>query len=116
MILESRLGDDVEAEVAPSFGPLVVLFGEDGANEADEGGAVGAAEERQPAGVGLHRAHPGPGSPGAVGVDTRGDQTGDVDHPAERPGGVRRAASLHTHAEDDDFVGAFRSGVCEDCP
>jgi len=34
-------GEDVEAEVAATFGPLVVLLGEDGANEADEGVAVG---------------------------------------------------------------------------
>jgi hypothetical protein len=34
-------GEDVEAEVAPAFGPLVVLFGEHGADEADQGVAVG---------------------------------------------------------------------------
>ena len=34
-------GEDVEAEVAAAFGPFVVLFGEDGADEADEGVAVG---------------------------------------------------------------------------
>jgi len=34
-------GEDVEAEVAAAFDPLVVLFCEDGADEADEGAAVG---------------------------------------------------------------------------
>jgi SAM-dependent methyltransferase len=34
-------GEDVEAEVAAACGPFVVLFGEDGADEADEGVAVG---------------------------------------------------------------------------
>jgi len=34
-------GDDVESEVAASFGPLVVLFGEHGADESDDGLAVG---------------------------------------------------------------------------
>ena len=34
-------GEDVEAEVAASFGPFVVLFGEDGADESDQGVAVG---------------------------------------------------------------------------
>ena len=34
-------GEDVEAEVAADFDPFVVLFGEHGADEADEGGAVG---------------------------------------------------------------------------
>jgi hypothetical protein len=33
--------EDVQAEVAPGFGPLVVLFGQDGADEADQGVAVG---------------------------------------------------------------------------
>ena len=33
--------EDVEAEVAAAFGPFVVLFGEDGADEADERVAVG---------------------------------------------------------------------------
>ena len=33
--------DDVEAEVAAAFGPFVVLFGQDRADEADEGVAVG---------------------------------------------------------------------------
>ena len=34
-------GEDVEAEVAAAFGPFVVLFGQDGADEADDGVAVG---------------------------------------------------------------------------
>ena len=34
-------GEDVEAEVAAAFGPFVVLFGQDGADEADQGLAVG---------------------------------------------------------------------------
>jgi hypothetical protein len=34
-------GQDVEAQVAAAFGPLVVLLGQDGADEADQGGAVG---------------------------------------------------------------------------
>jgi hypothetical protein len=38
---ESGLGEDVEAEVAASFYPVVVLFGQDGADQADEGAAVG---------------------------------------------------------------------------
>jgi hypothetical protein len=33
--------EDVEAEVASAFGPFVVLFGQDGADEADQGVAVG---------------------------------------------------------------------------
>jgi hypothetical protein len=38
---ESAFGVDVDSEVAATFGPLV-LFGQDGADEADEGGLVGA--------------------------------------------------------------------------
>jgi hypothetical protein len=34
-------GQDLEAEVAASFGPFVVLLGEDGAGQADEGVAAG---------------------------------------------------------------------------
>ena len=34
-------GEDVEAEVAAAFGPFVVLLGQDCADEADEGVAVG---------------------------------------------------------------------------
>jgi hypothetical protein len=34
-------GEDVQAEVAAAFGPLVVLFGQDGADEADCRVAVG---------------------------------------------------------------------------
>jgi hypothetical protein len=33
-------GHGVDAEVEAAFGPFVVLFGEDGADEADEGVAV----------------------------------------------------------------------------
>jgi hypothetical protein len=39
--VESALGQDVEADVAAHLGPFVVLFGEHGADEADQGGAVG---------------------------------------------------------------------------
>jgi hypothetical protein len=38
---DAATGEDVEAEVAAAFGPFVVLFGEDGADQADEGVAVG---------------------------------------------------------------------------
>ena len=38
---ESRCGEDVETEVASAFGPFVVLFGEDGSHQADDGLAVG---------------------------------------------------------------------------
>ena len=38
---DARAGQNVEAEVAAAFGPFVVLFGQDGADEADEGVAVG---------------------------------------------------------------------------
>src|SRR3712207_3383838 len=38
---DAGAGEDVEAEVAAAFGPFVVLLGEDGADEADEGVAVG---------------------------------------------------------------------------
>jgi hypothetical protein len=34
-------GQDVEAEVAAALGPVVVLLGEDGADEADDRIAVG---------------------------------------------------------------------------
>ena len=34
-------GEDVEAEVAAAFDPFVVLFGEDGADQADDRGPVG---------------------------------------------------------------------------
>ena len=33
--------EDVESEVAAAFGPFVVLFGQDGADEAGDGVAVG---------------------------------------------------------------------------
>ncbi len=36
---EAGAGEDVEAEVAAAFGPFVVLLGQDGADEADEGAA-----------------------------------------------------------------------------
>ena len=38
---ESRCGEDVETEVASAFGPFVVLFGEDGSHQADDGLAAG---------------------------------------------------------------------------
>jgi hypothetical protein len=34
-------GEDVESEVAAAFGPFVVLFGQDGADESDDAGPVG---------------------------------------------------------------------------
>lgn len=34
-------GEDIDAEVAAAFGPLVVLLGQDGANEPDDGSTVG---------------------------------------------------------------------------
>jgi hypothetical protein len=34
-------GEDVESEVAAAFGPFVVLFGEDGADKADDRATVG---------------------------------------------------------------------------
>jgi hypothetical protein len=34
-------GEDVESEVAAAFGPLGVLPGQDGADEADDAGPVG---------------------------------------------------------------------------
>ena len=37
----SGFAEDVRAEVAAGFGPFVVLFGQHGADEADQGGAVG---------------------------------------------------------------------------
>jgi hypothetical protein len=43
MVDEARpgLGQDIEAELAALLDPLVLLFGGDGAHEADEGVAVG---------------------------------------------------------------------------
>ena len=38
---EAATAEDVEAEVAAAFGPLVVLLGEDGADETDDRVAVG---------------------------------------------------------------------------
>jgi hypothetical protein len=38
---DARAGEDVEAEVAAAFSPFVVLFGEDGADEADQGVPAG---------------------------------------------------------------------------
>ena len=37
----SGFAEDVQAEVAPGFGPFVVLFGQHGADEADQRVAVG---------------------------------------------------------------------------
>jgi hypothetical protein len=37
----AALGEDVEADVAAHLGPLVVLFGEDGADETNQRRAVG---------------------------------------------------------------------------
>src|SRR5450756_3106146 len=43
LVLEGQagLGEELEAEVATSFGPFVVLLGEHGPDEADDRGAVG---------------------------------------------------------------------------
>ena len=41
MLREPAFGEDVEAEVAALFGPFVVLLGQDGADQADQGGPVG---------------------------------------------------------------------------
>ena len=38
---DAGAGEDVEAEVAAAFGPFVVLLGQDGADEADQGVAAG---------------------------------------------------------------------------
>ena len=38
---ESALGQDVESEVAASFGPLVMLLGEDGTDEPDDRATIG---------------------------------------------------------------------------
>ena len=38
---DAAAGEDVEAEVAAAFGPFVVLLGQHGADQADEGVAVG---------------------------------------------------------------------------
>jgi hypothetical protein len=38
---ELGAGQDVEVEVAAALGPFVVLFGQDGADDADQGVAVG---------------------------------------------------------------------------
>ena len=38
---DAGAGEDVEAEVAAAFGPFVVLFGQDSADEADQGVAAG---------------------------------------------------------------------------
>jgi hypothetical protein len=38
---EPGLAQDFQADVAAHLGPFVVLFGQDGADEADQGGAVG---------------------------------------------------------------------------
>ncbi len=39
--VQAAFGEDVEAEVAAAFGPFVVLLGQDGADEADQGVSVG---------------------------------------------------------------------------
>ena len=38
---EAAFGEDVQADVAAQLGPFVVLFGEHGADQADQGGPVG---------------------------------------------------------------------------
>jgi hypothetical protein len=40
-VVGSGLGQDVESEVAAGFGPFVVLFGQDDADESDDGCPVG---------------------------------------------------------------------------
>jgi len=39
--MEAGLGEEVEAHVAVGFHPFVVTLGEDRADQADDGGAVG---------------------------------------------------------------------------
>jgi hypothetical protein len=41
--VDAASGEDVEAYVSAHLGPLVVLFGEDGADESDQCVAVGEA-------------------------------------------------------------------------
>jgi hypothetical protein len=43
---KARLGEGFNARLAPGDGPLVVLFGEDGTDETDDGGSVGAGRCR----------------------------------------------------------------------
>jgi hypothetical protein len=38
---QAAFGEDVQADVAAHLGPFVVLLGEHGADQADEGGPVG---------------------------------------------------------------------------
>ena len=66
--LESGPAEDVEAEVAAAFGPFVVLFGEDGADEADQRIAVGKMPTTS-----VRRGSPGSVAPG--GCWTRFDAT-----------------------------------------
>ncbi len=40
-LIGSGFAEDVQAEIAAGFGPFVVLFGQHGADEADQGVAVG---------------------------------------------------------------------------
>jgi len=40
-----RFGEELQAHVAAAFGPFVVLFGRDGADEPDEGAAAGEDAE-----------------------------------------------------------------------
>jgi hypothetical protein len=39
--LKPALGQDFEAKIAALLGPFVMLFGQDGANQPDHGGAIG---------------------------------------------------------------------------
>jgi hypothetical protein len=41
VLICSGFAEDFQAEVAAGFGPFVVLFGQHGTDEADQGGAVG---------------------------------------------------------------------------
>jgi hypothetical protein len=44
---DSRAGEDVEAEVAAAFSPFVLLFGQDGADEACQGITTRQARARE---------------------------------------------------------------------
>ena len=48
---QARSAQDAQGQVAASFGPLVVLLGQDRADQADDAGAVG----EDPVGVGARR-------------------------------------------------------------
>lgn len=82
---EAGLGEDVEAEVAATFGPFVGLLGEHRADEADDGVAVGEDADGVRAAADL----PVEALVGVVGPDLLPESFGE---PGERedvgPGGV----------------------------